>query len=146
MSEEKEVSRPKKIWDQALKAVKGDSTQQLVENFTAEMTLVAEGLCDDHGRLRKEVEDLAGEQDRFAQHWESELGALETGLRESEQQTDRRIDELLRRVDALEKHERAVREKKKGGIIPDGLMKQLIVLASILAGAWVLVTVLNLFK
>ena len=30
--------------------------------------------------------------------------------------------------------------------MPDGFMPQLIVLASIIAGAWVLVTILNLFQ
>ena len=33
--EEKLPGKPKKLWDQALKAVKGDNTQALVEQFTA---------------------------------------------------------------------------------------------------------------
>ena len=63
--EEKNVAKPRKIWDNALRAVKGENTMQVVENFTAEMTLVAEGLCEDHGRLRKAVEDMESEQDRL---------------------------------------------------------------------------------
>ena len=38
------MNAPKKLWDGALKMVKGENTAQLVEQFTAEMTLVAEGL------------------------------------------------------------------------------------------------------
>ena len=48
------VSKPKKIWNDALKAVKGENTNQLIEQFTAEMTLVAEGLCEDQNKLRGE--------------------------------------------------------------------------------------------
>ena len=42
MTEEK-TGKPS-LWNQALKVVKGDSTTELVEQFTQEMTLVAEGL------------------------------------------------------------------------------------------------------
>ena len=53
MSEDKNVSKPRQLWDSAVKAVKGGSTEQLVETFTSEMTLVAEGLCEDQNNLRK---------------------------------------------------------------------------------------------
>ena len=44
MEEEKTLTeKPKKLWDGALKMVKGENTHQLIEQFTAEMTLVAEG-------------------------------------------------------------------------------------------------------
>ena len=55
MSEDKNVSKPRQLWDSAVKAVKGGSTEQLVETFTSEMTLVAEGLCEDQNNLRKEL-------------------------------------------------------------------------------------------
>ena len=48
-------TKPKpKLWDGALKMVKGENTTQLIEQFTAEMTLVAEGLCEDQNKLRKD--------------------------------------------------------------------------------------------
>ena len=53
-----EQKKPRTLWESALKVVKGDSTEQLVEQFTAEMTLVAEGLYDDQARLKREVELL----------------------------------------------------------------------------------------
>ena len=52
MSEEKTVSKPRQLWDSAVKAVKGGGTEQLIETFTAERTLVAEGLCEDQTNLR----------------------------------------------------------------------------------------------
>ena len=55
MSEEKTVSKPRQLWDSAVKAVKGGGTEQLIETFTAEMTLVAEGLCEDQNNLRREI-------------------------------------------------------------------------------------------
>ena len=50
MTEEKTLTeKPKKtLWDGALKMVKGENTNQLIEQFTAEMNLVAEGLCEKH--------------------------------------------------------------------------------------------------
>ena len=147
MSEEKTVSKPKSLWSSALKVVKGDDTNQLVEAFTAEMTLVAEGLCEDQARLRKAVDELAAEGDRVSQRTKSEVEALETTIQENQRDLDRRLDELSRRIDAMETREKAVKNApKKKSLMPEGLIPQLTVLASIIAGAWVLVTILNLFK
>ena len=52
------MAKPKKIWNDALKMVKGEDSTQLIESFTAEMTLVAEGLCEDQNRLRGEVNEM----------------------------------------------------------------------------------------
>ena len=49
------------LWNQALKVVKGDSLNDMVEQFTQEMTLVAEGLCEDQARLRRAVDGLIKE-------------------------------------------------------------------------------------
>ena len=71
MSENTELSaktttaeKPKKLWDGALKMVRGDNTTQLMENFTAEMTLVAEGLCEDQSTMRRDVDRMINEEDR----------------------------------------------------------------------------------
>ena len=64
MEEEKTITeKPKKLWDGALKMVKGENTTQLIEQFTSEMTLVAEGLCEDQSKLRKEVDGMITEED-----------------------------------------------------------------------------------
>lgn len=140
MSEEKNVSRPKQLWSSALRAVKGDSTQQLVEDFTAEMTLVAEGLCEDQARLRQSVEDARREQDRSAQHVDSELHALECAMQENQRETDRRLDELSRRLNAMENKAPKRRTKQAG------IMQQVTLLVGIVCATVVLVTVLKFFQ
>lgn len=139
MSEEKNVSKPMQLWNNALKAVKGDSTAQMVEEFTSEMTLVAEGLCEDQARLRQSVEELRREEDRSAQRLTSEVQAIETAIRENQRDTDQRLDDMQRRLTALEN--RANSRSKKN----DGIIRQLTMLASIICGTWLLVTILNLF-
>lgn len=130
---------PVKLFSQAVKAVKGDSTE-LVEAFTAEMTLVAEGLVEDQARLRRAVEELERQKDRDAQSLSSELEALESELKEHQERTDKRLDELSRRLDAT-----ARPAKGRGKEAPRWLDK-LILLAGIVCGSWVLVTIINLFR
>ena len=145
MSEEKTASKPMQLWNNALKAVKGDSTGQLVEQFTSEMTLVAEGLCEDQARLRKAVDDLRRDQDQAVQRVYSEQEALESTIRENQRDLDRRLDELTHRIAALEaKQQQKAKEPAKRD--KNGMLQQLTVLASIIAGAWIIVTLLNLFK
>lgn len=147
MSEEQKTpSKPRQLWNSAVKAVKGESTEQLVEQFTAEMTLVAEGLCDDQGRLRKEVTALRTDYDRLEQRLQSEQQAQESTLMETQRDIDRRLAEVTRRLAALEKAQSARQQKEAKGKRPQNLISQLTVLAGIIAGAWILVTVLNLLK
>lgn len=139
MSEEKNVSKPMQLWNSALRAVKGDSTAQLVEEFTAEMTLVAEGLCEDQARLRQSMEELHRQEDCTAQRMLSEVQALESSLRESQRDTDKRLEELQHRLSALEGKLNSRVHKNTG------LIRQLTILVSIVCGTWLLVTILNLF-
>ena len=140
MSEEKNVSRPMQLWNSALKAVKGDSTMQLVEQFTSEMTLVAEGLCEDQARIRQQVEALRRDCDRHAQRMSSELDALESTIRENQRDTDRRLDDLNRRLAALENRHKSRRGREMT------MMQQATLLAAIVCGTWIIVTVLKLFQ
>lgn len=143
MSEEKTVSKPMQLWSSALKAVKGESTGQLVEQFTSEMTLVAEGLCEDQARLRKAVEDMRKDQDQSVQQLESEQQAMESTIRENQRDLDRRLDELTHRIAALEARQQKAKEPDKKD--KNHILSQVTVLAGIIAGAWVIVTVLKLF-
>lgn len=137
-----EQKKPRTLWESALKVVKGDSTEQLVEQFTAEMTLVAEGLYDDQARLKREVELLRQEQDRLSQRVGSEQQAQEAALMEAQRDLDRRLDDFARRLSAMEAKLSAKPKKMR----MDGLVGQLTVLACIVCGSWVLVTILNLFR
>ena len=143
MSEEKTVSKPRQLWDSAVKAVKGGGTEQLIETFTAEMTLVAEGLCEDQNTLRREITQVRTLADKLETRVDNEQEVLDTTLRENQKEIDRRLDELTRRMNALE----AKAAKQDGKLKREkNLISQLTLLAGIIAGAWVIVTVLNLFQ
>ena len=107
------LSKPKKLWDGALKMVKGEDSTQLIENFTAEMTLVAEGLCEDQNRLRGEVNRMINEEDRRLQKQESSLQELETRIEEQQRENDRIITEMRGRLATLEKQANARQQEEK---------------------------------
>lgn len=142
LTEEKAGGKPS-LWNQAIKAVKGDSTADLVEQFTQEMTLVAEGLCEDQARLRKAVDGLLreaeGQQSRAEQEHAELLHLLDT----QEKATKQRLDELSRRLDALEKP--VPRAKRQGLHLGGDMISRLTLLAGIVCGTWLIVTVLQLF-
>ena len=149
MTEKKELSektaaaeKPRKLWDGALKMVRGDNTAQLIENFTAEMTLVAEGLCEDQGNLRREVDKMITEEDRRIQALQTKLDAAESSLDEERKAHDRDVTELRNRLAALEKKANAKpagKEKKTRG----NIIRDITVLVAVAAGAWIVVTLLN---
>ena len=150
MADEKTLmEKPKKIWDGALKMVKGENTSQLIEQFTAEMTLVAEGLCEDQSKLRREVDDMMTSEDQRIQRLESRIELLESTLEEERQAHDRDLTETRNRLATLEKQaakepekpKEKEKEKKKISWIRD-----LTVLVAIAAGAWIVVTILNMIK
>ena len=146
MEEEKTLTeKPKKtLWDGALKMVKGENTNQLIEQFTAEMTLVAEGLCEDQSKLRREVDDMMTQEDRRIQKLESRIDLLETTLEEERKAHDRDLTELRSRLSPLEKQaaKAPAKEKKKAGSI----IRDLTWLIGIAAAAWVIVTIINAIK
>lgn len=131
------------LWNQALKVVKGDSTTELVEQFTQEMTLVAEGLCEDQARLRRAVDGLIkegeGQRAKSEQDYQDVLRQLDAHQKDMKQ----KLDELSRRVSALEKP--AVKEKKSKLRLGGDLIGRLTILASIVCGSWIIVTLLKLF-
>ena len=107
------AEKPKNnIFNGALKMVKGESTAKLIENFTAEMTLVAEGLCEDQSKLRREVDHAATEQDRRIQRLESKIDVVDSSLDEKKAEHDQALTELRNRLAALEK--KLSKEPSKG--------------------------------
>jgi len=138
---ERTKEKPKSLWNGALKMVKGENSAKLIEDFTAEMTLVAEGLCEDQTKLRRDVDRMMTEEDQRIQVLQSQAEATERTLDEERANHDRDLTELRNRLAALEKKaaREPVKEKpKKGNIIRD-----LTVLIAIAAGAWIIVTLLN---
>ena len=148
MEEEKTLAeKPQKkptLWDGALKMVKGENTNQLIEQFTAEMTLVAEGLCEDQTKLRREMDDMTTQEDRRIQKLESRIDLLETSLEEEKKAHDKDVTELRTRLAAVEKQaaKTPVKEKKRAG----GIIRDLTWLVGIAAAAWVIVTIINAIK
>ena len=145
MSEEKTLTAEKTkkptLWDGALKMVKGENTNQLIEQFTAEMTLVAEGLCEDQTRLRREVDGLMTQEDQRIQKLQSRIDLLETSLEQERKEHDKVVTELRNRLSPLEKQAAKAPAKKKA----PGIIQGLTVMVSIAAAAWVIVTIINAF-
>ncbi len=135
------AEKPKKIWDGALRMVRGDNSAQLIENFTAEMTLVAEGLCEDQSTLRRDVDKMITEEDRRIQALQTRVDAAETSLDEERRAHDRDVTELRNRIAVLEKksNSKPVREKEKKG----NIVRDLTLLVGIAAGAWIIITLIN---
>ncbi len=133
------IKKPRELIGGALQALKGPDVQKLVESFTSEMTVVAEGLYDDQMRLRKEVEELSARQSALSQQLLDGREDLKIRLEQSHKEMSARLAELQKRLQALE-----ARQGKQGK--KNGVLSQVTVLAAIVAGAWIIVTLLNLLK
>lgn len=123
-----------------LSPLKGRDVSQLVEEFTSEMTLVAEGLSEDQQALRQQQDKLSADQTEMEENFLSRF---------HDQQVENQ--ELLKALKALEKRvekaEKAAADKKirkAEGLT--GILRQATWLAAIVAGAWVITTLLNFFK
>ena len=131
------------LWNQALKVVKGDSTTELVEQFTQEMTLVAEGLCEDQARMRRALDGLIKEGESQRAKSEQDDQDILRQLDAHQRETKQKLDELCRRVAALEKP--AAKDKKGKLALGGDIIGRLTMLASIICGSWIIVTLLRLF-
>lgn len=121
------IQRSKDLLDTAVGGLKGKDMNLLVDEFTSEMTLVAEGLSEDLIRTQQQVEQLSASQT----------------LEEAERLLlAERLEELQRRVQTLEKgQEKAL--ARKGTLT--GVLRQITVIAAILAAAWVITALLKTF-
>ena len=131
-----------KFWNGALKLVKGENTAKLIEDFTAEMTLVAEGLCEDQSKLRREVDKMITDEDRHIQKVESKIDLVEKTVDEEKNAVDQTIIELRNRIAVLEKKTSKESSKIKNS---RSIVRDLTWLVGIAAGAWVLVTIIQKF-
>ena len=138
------AEKPKRFFSGALRMVKGENSAKLIEDFTSEMTLVAEGLCEDQSKLRREVDQMMNEEDRRIQKLSSRIDLVESSLDEEKEAHDRDLTELRGRLATLEKRNgkdlpRKWR-RKDGNIIRD-----LTWLVGVAGGAWIIVTIINKF-
>ena len=129
----------KEFMNGVLAPLKGRDTAQLVEEFTSEMTLVAEGLSEDQKTLSERTDRLSAQQTELEESLLNRIHDLDADIKA----LDRRINALESRLDKDEKA-RQSKEKKREGV--HGILRQCTLLAAIIAGAWVLVTIINFFK
>ena len=139
-----EASQPKTVIQSAkdfmngvLSPLKGKDVGQLVEDFTSEMTLVAEGLSEDQQKLSQETERLSAQQTELEQRMLDGFHDLDV----SADETKREIAALRARLEKTEKQLQEKKGKKAGGIAE--ILHQATWLVAIGAGAWVIVTIIN---
>ena len=134
------VSSAKDFVNGVLSPLKGRDVGQMVEEFTSEMTLVAEGLSEDQQLLRQEQDKLSAAQTVMEEDFLSRF-------RDQQAENQALRDQVKALEKRLEKAEKAAAEKKirkADGLT--GVLRQATWLAAILAGAWVLTTVIRLFR
>ncbi len=142
-----ETNEPKTIMKSAkefmngvLSPLKGKDIGQLVEDFTSEMTLVAEGLSEDQQKLTQETDRLSAAQTEMEQRMLD--GFHDAGVSADEMRAE--IKDLRARLDKAEKllqDKKDQKVKKTDGIA--GILRQATWLVAIASGAWIAVTVIN---
>ena len=123
-----------------LSPLKGKDIGQLVEDFTAEMTLVAEGLSEDQQKLSQETDRLSALQTELEQRMLD--GFHDAGVTADEMRSE--IKDLRARLEKMEKQlqdKKDQKAKKSDGIT--GMLRQATWLVAIASGAWIIVTVIN---
>ena len=134
------VQSAKDFMNGVLSPLKGKDIGQLVEDFTAEMTLVAEGLSEDQHKLSQETERLSAMQTELEQRMLD--GFHDTGVTSDETRAE--IKDLRSRLDKIEKQlqdKKELKTKKSDGIT--GMLRQATWLVAIASVAWIVVTIIN---
>lgn len=122
-----------------LSPLKGKDLGQLVEDFTAEMTLVCEGLSEDQQKLTQETDRLSAQQTELEQRMLD--GFHDAGVTAEELQK-----ELTSLRTRLEKAEKQLQDRKEKGRKTEGLtgmLRQATWLVGIASAAWIIVTVIQ---
>ena len=121
------MQRSRDMLDTAVSGLKGRDMLSLVDSFTSEMTLVAEGLSEDLQRVQQQL---------------AQLGVDQTIASEENLRLQVEIRQLQRRIEALEKKQD--KQTQKRGILT-GVLRQVTLIAAIIAAAWVITTLLRTF-
>lgn len=131
------VQSAKDFMNGVLSPLKGKDMGQMVEDFTSEMTLVAEGLSEDQQRLTQESERLSAQQTELEQRMLDGFHDADVAAGEMR----REIAALKSRLDKAEKLIQEKKLKKADGIT--AMLRQATWLVAIGAGAWIVVTIIN---
>ena len=123
-----------------LSPLKRKDMGQMVEEFTSEMTLVAEGLSEDQQRLAQDNERLSAQQTELEQR-------MLDGFHDADVTADEMRKEIASLRSRLEKAEKLLQDKKEQkpkkteGLT--AVLRQATWLVAIGAGAWIIVTIIN---
>lgn len=131
------LSSAKRLIGKTLAPLKGGDTAQMIEDFTAEVSLVTEGLSEDQERISRLIDNVAAQQTTFENDIESQLEQVRDDLKG----TEKRFKELEGKLSKVEKLVQEKKIKKVEGWT--GFVHALTWLIGIAAGAWIIVTVLN---
>jgi predicted RNase H-like nuclease (RuvC/YqgF family) len=121
------IKRSRDFIQGAVDSFTGKDLPMLVEDFTREMTIVAEGLAEDQARLADSLRRQGEGQDQLA---------------EKMRQVERRLNDRERKITDIQKKLERKKENRPG---LSQILKQATWLAGILAAAWVITTLLKTF-
>ena len=116
-------------------SLKGKDLNQAVDEFTSEMTLVIEGMSEDQVKLRCDTDEAL-----------AKLTILENDLAEQNDAHREELAKMRKTVEALEKRLHALEKPDKKGkrATLSTVLRQVIWLALIVCGSWIVVTLLNI--
>lgn len=117
--------------------LKGKDLGQMVEDFTSEMTLVAEGLSEDQQKLSRETEKLSAQQTELEQQMLDGFHDSDVANREMQKE----IQALKARLDKAEKQLLEKKNRKSDGLL--SIVRQATWLVAIASAAWVVVTIIQ---
>ena len=121
-----------------------------VEQFTSEMTLVVEGLSEDQTRISSRLDRVQADLTQTEEALRAETDALRQELKvngKALHQLEEKLGQLEKQTLRLQENEQKnskEKKEKKDGLL--AVLKQSTILVGILAGAWIIVTILNFFK
>ena len=126
--------------------LKGKDLNKAVEEFTGEMTLVAEGLSEDQAKLRQDL-DKTDAQLTLAQEnalrLDTERRTEIRSLGDSVKQAQKRAESMEKRLEDLEKNVKELASKpRRAGL--GQILRQATWMVGILCAAWVIVTILKM--
>ena len=155
------VKATRDFFGNALSTVKGKDLSALVEEFSSEMTVVAEGLSEDQARLHELYQSLSAQQTIDKAELREEIARVSDAVKQANdraQKAEQLLDKVQKDVDHLQKeidrqqdaftqYTKKAEEKKVRKLDNmSGLIRQLTWLVGVAGGAWIIVTILNLFK
>ncbi len=124
---------------QIFQPLKGKDLGQAVEDFTAEMTLVAEGLSEDQERLQTLTNDLSARQTILEEDTLSRLRDADEAVADLKKE----LQALQKRLDKMEKNLTDKKISKVSGFT--ALLRQATWLCGIAIGGWIIVTLIKAF-